>query len=62
MHQPVVLVAAHSKVSIVGQVDNVSWPHIDRVPQGAVRATLDCQNVGWVAGNIALELLVVVEA
>ncbi len=35
-HQPVVLVTANSKVGVVGEVDHVSWAHIDRVPERAV--------------------------
>ena len=31
-----ILIAASIKVIIVGEVDHVSWPSIDRVPQGAV--------------------------
>ena len=34
--QPGVLVAAHCKVCIVGQVNHVGWPDIDGVPQWAV--------------------------
>ncbi len=36
LNKPVVLVAAHCKVSIVGKIDHVGWAHVRRVPQGAV--------------------------
>ena len=49
LHEPVVLVTAHSKVSVVGKVDHVGWPHIDRVPQGAVGIAGTCQDRGGIA-------------
>jgi len=36
LDQPVVLVTANIEVSIVGEVDHVSWSHIGRVPKGVV--------------------------
>jgi len=61
-HQPVVLVTADSKVGVVGEVDHVSWSHIDRVPQRAVWATGIGQHRYRVARNVWLELGVVGKA
>ena len=61
-HEPIVLITAHSKVGIVGEVDHVCWSHVDRVPQGAVRATGTSQYAGGVAGDVRLELGVVGES
>lgn len=52
VHQPVVLVATHSKVGVVGEVDHVRWAHIHRVPQGAVRPTGVGQDSGRVTGDV----------
>lgn len=52
IEEPVVLVAAHSKVGVVGQVDHVRRAHIDRVPQGVVGPTGTRQNGHGVASNV----------
>lgn len=59
--QPIVLVASNRKVSIVGEIDHVSWAHIHRIPQGVVWPTQICVNGHGVAWDIGLELGIVVQ-
>ena len=56
LEQPIVLVAANSKVIIVGEVNHVSRSRIHRVPQRVVRSAPVGRNTGRVASNVGLEL------
>jgi len=55
--QPLILVTAHIKFSIIGQVHHVRRSHIYRVPQGTAGPTCSCYCCYRVASHIGLKLV-----
>ena len=62
LNQPVILVTAHTKVLIVGQINHVHWANIGRVPKGAAGATPICINPCRVPCQVGLKLGIVSNA